>query len=330
MCVIAIKKPGINVPDDQNIKNMWETNSDGAGFMYTFKNKVYIEKGFMKLDDLMNAMKHVSKRLKVDNLELKDIPIIYHFRIKTHGANNPANTHPFPISSKEQHLKALDLMADIGVAHNGIISSALSFGDMSDTASYIAHVLTPLAMLDKDFYKKPYGKTIMENTIGSSKLAFLDKDGNIETIGDFKNGTKAGTTDLLYSNLNHEYDWSSYKSSPYGTYSYGYGAAKNKGNYYDSAEFEILKPIPKDFNVSYFSKTTNKEQLFKTQSGDTYFMDDYGFIYVKNKTTNIYTETSFTNVYNKKGKKVLFKNLPTKSIQCEVMPSYTKGYNDLW
>lgn len=330
MCVIAIKKPGINVPDDQNIKDMWETNSDGAGFMYAFRNKVYIEKGFMKLDDLTNAMKHLSKRLKVDNLELKDIPIIYHFRIKTHGANNPSNTHPFPISSKEQHLKALDLSCDLGMVHNGIISSALPMGDMSDTASYIANVLTPLAMLDLDFYKKPYGKTLMENTIGSSKLAFLDKDGNIETIGDFKNGTKQGTSDLLYSNLNHEYDWSSYKTTPYSTYSYGYNSSYSKGNYYDSTDFEMLKPIPKDFSISYFSNATQKEQVFRTQSGDTYFMDEYGIIYVKNKTTKTYTETSFANAYNKKGKKVFFKNLPTKSVQGEVMPSYMKGYNDIW
>ena len=326
MCVIAIKKPGINVPDDQNIKDMWETNSDGAGFMYAFKNKVFIEKGFMKLDDLMNAMKHLSKRLKVDNLELKDIPIVYHFRIKTHGANNPANTHPFPISSKEQHLKALDLTCDLGMVHNGIISSAQPFGDMSDTASYIANVLTPLAMLDLDFYKKTYGKTLMENTIGYSKLAFLDKDGNIETVGDFKNGTKNNTGGILYSNLNHEYDYTSvYKTkTPYSTYSYGYDAYSTT---YTNDEFEILKPIPKDYTISFYSNSNNKEQVFRLNNNDTYFMGEFDIIYVKNKATNTYTETTFQKVYDKKHKVVKYEKLGTKSVQGEILPTYSKGYN---
>lgn len=324
MCVIAIKKPGINVPTDQNIKDMWETNSDGAGIMYAVKNKVFVEKGFMKLDDLTNAMKHLSKRLKVDNLELKDIPIIYHFRIKTHGANNPANTHPFPISSKEQHLKALDLTCDLAVAHNGIISSAKPMGDMSDTASYIANVLTPLAMLDSKFYAKPYGKTIMENTIGASKLAFLDKDGNIETVGDFVNGTKAGMEGILYSNLNHEYDWSTYYKQPYSTYSYGYNNYTG-ANSVDTVEFEILKPIPKDYYIGYYSANKRDYSFFKTTTNDSYFMDEYGFVYIKNKATKTFSETSFSQVKDKKGKSVLYKNLGTKPIQAEVVATRTGG-----
>jgi len=325
MCVIAIKKPGINVPSDKNIKDMWDTNSDGAGFMYAVKNKVFIEKGFMKLDDFMNAVKHLSKKLKVDNLELKDIPIVYHFRIKTHGANNPANTHPFPISSKEQHLKALDLTCDLGVVHNGIISSAKPMGDMSDTASYIANVLTPLAMLDFGFYQKPYGKTIMENTIGASKLAFLDKDGNIETVGDFKNGTKDDTQDILYSNLNHEWDYSALGgttyANPYGTYSYGYNAINNK---YSTATYELLKPIPKGYTIGYFSTAQNKETTFPVHHADIYFMDEYDIIYIKNKKLNTYNETSFSFIYDKKDKKVSYKNLGTKEIQGEVIESVLK------
>lgn len=321
MCVIAIKKPGINVPSDENIKDMWETNSDGAGFMYAFKNKVFVEKGFMKLDDLTNAMKHLSKRLKVDNLELKDIPIIYHFRIKTHGANNPANTHPFPISSKEQHLKALDLTCDLAVAHNGIISSAKPMGDMSDTASYIANVLTPLAMLDSSFYAKPYGKTIMENTIGASKLAFLDKNGNIELVGDFKNGTKQGTSDLLYSNLNHEWDYSAYKQ-PYSTYSYGYNAYA--GTYNDKS-LELLKPIPVGYKIGYTSSLNNTQNFFMVSTKDTYFMDEYELIYIKNNKLNTYNETSFSVVLDKKERKATYKKLGTKEIQGEIIEMYSYG-----
>jgi len=56
MCVVAIKNKGVAFPNDDSIKAMWDANSDGAGFMYALDNKVFIEKGFMKLSDLNGAV----------------------------------------------------------------------------------------------------------------------------------------------------------------------------------------------------------------------------------------------------------------------------------
>lgn len=296
MCVIAVKKPGINVPDEKNIKDMWEANSDGAGFMYAIKGKVYIEKGFMKLNDLTNALKHLEKKAKkTDDLELKDIPMVFHFRIKTHGANSASNTHPFPISSKEQHLKALDLTTPIGVAHNGIIATAKPMGDMSDTMSYIANVLTPLAMLDKNFYKTEYGKTLMENTIGYSKLAFLDGDGVIELVGEFKAGTKEGTTGILYSNLSHEYQPLTGNS----TYAYN--------SYYgDEKGFESLKEIPVGYYIGYSKLGNDKTtKAVMVKNPETYFADKDGFIYVKISNNTFSESFTFTGIYKDEGKHFL-------------------------
>jgi predicted glutamine amidotransferase len=314
MCVIAVKKPGINVPDENNIKDMWEANSDGAGFMYAIKGKVYIEKGFMKLNDLTNALKHLEKKAKkTDSLALKDIPMVFHFRIKTHGANSASNTHPFPISSKEQHLKALDLTTPLGMVHNGIIATAKPMGDMSDTMSYIANVLTPLAMLDKNFYKTEYGKTLMENTIGYSKLAFLDGDGVIELVGDFKAGTKEGTTGILYSNLSHEYQ----AGSTYAYNTYGMDNAFEKG-------FENLKEIPVGYYVGY-SKigSDNQVKAIAVPAANTYFSDKDGFVYINSGVPNIFNESyTFSGIYLDEGKKYLtevdFKDLPTKPILGEI------------
>jgi predicted glutamine amidotransferase len=326
MCVIAVKKPGVNVPDQQNIKDMWETNSDGAGFMYAINGKVYIEKGYMKLDQLTTALKMLDKRVyKKDGLTLKDIPMVFHFRIKTHGANNPANTHPFPISSKEQHLKALDLTAGLGVVHNGIITSVKAMGDMSDTMSYIANVLTPLAMLDSAFYKKEYGKTLMENTIGYSKLAFLDKNGDIELVGDFKNGTKEGTNEILYSNLSHEYK---------GTYIYG--TEPYAANYYTTqTSFENLKEVPVGYYLGYETAFNDKDETIPTipvKSAETYYMDEDGFIYVKTKPGVFMESASFMGVYKDAGKEYLdevsFKSIPMAVIYGEVTSSLPKGGKD--
>ena len=47
MCVIAIKRAGIKMPDENTLKTMWTNNPHGAGIMYARGGKVYIDKGYM-------------------------------------------------------------------------------------------------------------------------------------------------------------------------------------------------------------------------------------------------------------------------------------------
>ena len=68
MCVIAAKPAGIEMPDIETITEMWYMNPDGAGFMYADKGLVHIRKGFMELDDFLEAIEAlkictISKRL---------------------------------------------------------------------------------------------------------------------------------------------------------------------------------------------------------------------------------------------------------------------------
>jgi predicted glutamine amidotransferase len=302
MCVVAIKKVGVAFPNDTSIKAMWDTNSDGAGIMYALDNKVYIEKGFMKLADMDKAIKNLSKKLKKKDMTLTDLPMVLHFRITTHGGTSPEMTHPFPISSQEKHLKALDLTCDLALAHNGIITSVPVQAGLSDTATYIANVLTPLAYLNKDFYMNKEGKAIMENTIGASKFAILDKNGTIETIGDFKYGTKNDTDTILFSNLSHEWDIgymnSVYTRSSYpSVYGSGYYDALDTAYTDDFAEKLAVKKLPvgtiivnelkffdngnlKDYEK--FSKVINDK--------DDYYIDKYGYVY--NTSKNGYLKES--------------------------------------
>lgn len=281
MCVVAIKKVGVDFPNDDSVKAMWDTNSDGAGFMYALDNKVYIEKGFMKLNDFNGAVALLEKKLKKRDMTINDIPMVLHFRITTHGGTTPHLTHPFPISSQEKHLKALDLTCDLGLVHNGIISSVPTQAGLSDTAVYIANVLTPLANIKSDFYMTAEGKSIMESTIGASKFAFLDKHGNIETIGDFKKGTKHNTEKLLFSNLSHEWDKSTF--STFANYNYGY--------HYDSIdEFsmkDFVKRIPTGYMVvnraKFFESEVDFLKFSKTiKDTDNFYVDRDGAIYTAN------------------------------------------------
>ena len=102
MCIIVVKKAGIAAPSDEMFENMWNHNPDGAGFMYTANGGVCIEKGFMEYKDFYKAYKRVEG--KIDTVQT---PMIFHFRITTHGGTSPENTHPFPVTDNLSTLRKL-------------------------------------------------------------------------------------------------------------------------------------------------------------------------------------------------------------------------------
>lgn len=222
MCVIAVKPSGVAIPSDELLQQMWNRNSDGAGFMYAHGNDVYIEKGFMTIDELKTALNGFKERYS--SVDGKDFPMVFHFRITTHGGTSRENTHPFPISDKDEYLKALDVKAPLGMAHNGIISSVKATDDMSDTMIFIKEVVTPLRKLSKQFTEKY--ETLLKVAVGSSKLAFLEGNGQIHMVGDFKE-----EDGMFFSNLYH-------KPAKVTTYDYlkGYW-----GGYYDKKDDKKVK-----------------------------------------------------------------------------------------
>lgn len=314
MCVIAVKKKGVAMPSNDSIKLMWETNSDGAGFMYALNGKVFIEKGFMKLTDLTRAIINLEKFALKSGTSVNDIPVILHFRIATHGGTSAELTHPFPISHDEKHLKALDLTCDLGMAHNGIINSVetLTNGGLSDTQVYITDVLAPLNALNGDFYKSQFGKDLMENTIGWSKLAFLDKDGNVELVGDFKRGTKDNTSDILFSNLSHEYPKTAHTLGGHGYYGsedayyndFGYYGYKYKPETPKKMRWEydedFLKPlsVSDKLHLSPIEVITEKsvvvDKLQPINTDDTWFMNMDGEVFLKSKFGGVDTYVQST------------------------------------
>ena len=67
----------------------------------------------MKLNDFEDALERIQQKI-----DLKDIPVVMHFRIAIHGGVIPANTHPFPVSSSMSMLQKLKCNTSLGVAHN--------------------------------------------------------------------------------------------------------------------------------------------------------------------------------------------------------------------
>ncbi len=136
MCVIIYKPASVPLSTEV-ITAAWYANPDGAGFAYTAEKDVYLSKGYMDLPSLLFAL---------DQHDWQKQNLLLHFRIRTHGTVNAANTQPFALD----HLDKLDEHTPMAFAHNGIIDTpwvknpAKSRPGESDTAIFAQDVLAPL------------------------------------------------------------------------------------------------------------------------------------------------------------------------------------------
>lgn len=247
MCVIAVKPKGVNLPSEETLKKMWDNNSDGAGYMYNLDGKVHIKKGFMKFEDLKASIDNTYRMLTNKAINAEDVSFIYHFRIATHGTVLPQNTHPYPISDNIVDLGALETETDLAMAHNGVIGKMdiEKESDITDTATFVKDVVTPFyKYTNNTFLKNKNVIETLESVIGASRLSFLDGEGNITKVGNWKDGEDG----LCYSNLNHTYTY---------TRAYNYNTYLNR--YHSSLDNVYLKEID-------FSKFDVEVKMFAGKS----------------------------------------------------------------
>lgn len=177
MC-IAIYKPEGKVLSQTTLKECYDNNPDGAGFMYAEDKKLHIQKGFFSYDSFYKAYKqHENKQA------------VLHFRIKTHGKIDTTNCHPFAVNSS------------LAFVHNGVISG---FGDAnhSDTIGFNHGVLQPLVNKwgNLALFQDPI-IDLIEGRIGYSKLIFLDRHGNHKIMNEGKGQWDDG---VWYSNNSYK------------------------------------------------------------------------------------------------------------------------------
>jgi len=192
MCIIAIKKAGISLPEEKTLKTMFENKPDGAGFMYAYQGVVKIEKGFMTYGDFKSAIEQLS--LKFD---IATLPMVMHFRIATSGNVDRGTTHPFPVSAKRKILRKTIYTTNLAIAHNGIIPITAP-KNMSDTMEYTAKKLTAYQKVQADFYQHECYLKHIEKEI-HSKMVFLDGAGQLAMIGEFVTEQDG----MVYSNTSY-------------------------------------------------------------------------------------------------------------------------------
>jgi predicted glutamine amidotransferase len=220
MCILIAKNKNVRKMTTDEIKNSSENNPDGFGMAWVERGKI---KSLHTFD-----VKDIIKK----NNELPDnAPIIYHFRIATHGSVKLNNCHPFISHNK-----------DVAFGHNGILSIE-NEADMTDSETAFIRLFYPVI---KCYGIKNKALDYAVNTIiGTSKFAFLFQDGSIKTYGNFIN-----EDGLLFSN-------SSYVYNDYlPTYIYG-------GDYYKKRKSINVPPMP--------FETTQQDDEFESGYYEQYF-----------------------------------------------------------
>lgn len=180
MC-IAIYKPAGKTISEETLRNCWENNPDGAGFMFVNKRgDLVVRKGFMKLKGFLKEYNSVENST--------DIGIAIHFRIATHGSICPANTHPFWI----KHGKA-------ALIHNGIISivNERPGKDFSDTQLFIKDYLLPIYNRFSECFGIQQFNKMIEKTVSGSKIIIMESNGNVSIINE---GGGVWESDVWFSN----------------------------------------------------------------------------------------------------------------------------------
>jgi predicted glutamine amidotransferase len=193
MCIIVYKPAGVQMPSSGGLRNAFEANPDGAGFMYVRNGAVHVRKGLMTYHDLKDAL--ASAHLRPEE------PVVVHMRIATHGAVSPAMCHPFPITSDESMLTAPTVKTRLALAHNGVIAADVGaykrFGQNSDTYRFVRDIAS-LYMRKVTWYQDKNLVTLTKR-LADSKLAIMGADGHVELIGDFV--TEDG---IYYSNTSYK------------------------------------------------------------------------------------------------------------------------------
>ena len=92
MCIICVSRSGVRQPSEAVIRAMFNHNPHGAGYMFARDGWVTIHKGFMNLDDYLQAIRE-------EHFTAND-SVVYHFRISTQAGVSPEMTHPFPLSNR--------------------------------------------------------------------------------------------------------------------------------------------------------------------------------------------------------------------------------------
>lgn len=264
MCIAIVSERGVELPNDDILRVCFRNNSDGAGFSFNNdNNKVEIVKGFMDFNSFINALHAYDKKYC-----LKDRGVLIHMRIGTSGKKSalgggfrdPSCTHPFPISTRDKHLKKLRFVSDYAVIHNGVINFCDdSKSEISDTMIFIKEYVSCISSNRGWFYNKKNIDLIYK--LAGSKLAFLNGRGDCQRTEGFHQ--KDG---IWYSNYSYE------ETSLYSYYGYSYWDDWYRDYFIDEVEIPLqrLSPSQSVYMDGDIISYDTRRSIYVSEDGDVY------------------------------------------------------------
>lgn len=188
MCIIVYKPVGQKL-DRKILAQCYNKNDDGAGFAGVNDGKIFLHKSLKKFKKIYRVYNDMVIK---PGLEEK-IPILWHFRIKTHGHISLENCHPFKLEG-----------GNMVFAHNGTIvgGSYERNAAESDTLLFKKNILDKLQVLEKNWIQSDVIWYLITSYIGKfSKAVFLDNKGEAkiynEDDGEWEDG-------IWYSNTSYK------------------------------------------------------------------------------------------------------------------------------
>ena len=273
MCIAIVKTKEGTITDEQ-LKNCFTRNKDGAGFAYPKDGEVVIEKGFFNFDAFLKRYREVEKDC--------DNNMLIHFRISTAGLVDKTNCHPHRINNK------------LVMIHNGVLHIDVPKNSkVSDTVLYCKRYLK---QLPKGFTHNDVIMEFMAEHIGDyNKFCFLDSTGYYrivnEDAGDWVDG-------VWYSNGSYKAPtyvdpwkgYSAYKDRPWMGHWYDYDY-DDYDNYEDTQQKEIYG-YGKVKKAEEFMHLTEAERTEILANAD--FYDDV-WDYIDRRADNLYNEGDYNN-----------------------------------
>lgn len=183
MCILVVKKKGVDYPSLEQVKNCCKANPHGFSLSYTYK-------GRMRTYRTMNEREFLWKYQSIASIySCEEVAMILHARIATHGTINEHNCHCF-------------LGEGLSFAHNGILSIN-NRDDLTDSETFFRDYFIPEYKKTHQFTDKVVN--IINNIIGSSKFAFLQANGYIHYFGKFINEDGILFSNYSYLSRNYYY-----------------------------------------------------------------------------------------------------------------------------
>lgn len=227
MCLIIHipKEKKITLPD-WFTASVFQRNDDGLGVMAATNGKLMVRKVLPKTaEEADQILKHAITFGQEVNSD-----VLVHFRMRTHGAIDLDNCHPYPIVDLPEY--------KVWLMHNGVLRNGFKKEDKnkSDTWHYIEQTLKPLLLKQPRIWLTAAFQGLIERDIGSSnKFSLMDNKGNVRI---YNRNAGVEWNECWLSNT---YAWDAHRAGLL-SYQSGYHGYYSSGLYDDEISNTVTNP----------------------------------------------------------------------------------------